>query len=368
MAYHPSRLALMEVENDSPTTTTTATATADNNDGSNILPEDDNSTVDDDDSHSKAGKSSREISPDKCVSSVDSSLDDTDANVSTSIDEEILEDDSKEAQRLRHWTEAVPIGLGLCPWAVSSQRQRRIRYRTCTHVETVAVAATIREEARILVQENSLPLHTTLVVCPYVADWNAATHAGASPDVSCHLPNDAFPKFQEFVRNLALEFQHENMPVTLVAFHPQFLQWRDLPPDLEVGSTVQAYRMCGGVFQKSPQPWVATILETHNPVFGLRKIKVRFHHDTPNHSRREQYIPVDWLVLPHQSPLGDALPDNLMHRAPVPTIHIIQDSDLGSLRARDVSRIKRKNAQRMLTLGWEGVLRTNEEKQTANLM
>ena len=53
-----------------------------------------------------------------------------------------------------------------------------------------------------------------------------------------------------------------------------------------------------------------------------------------------------------------------MHRAPYPTIHLIRNEDLERLRARDVSRVKRNNARRMMELGWEGVLRAAAKSKT----
>ena len=327
-----------------------STSTCPCDDGSDFFQEDDGN---DDGSISTSGDSNSEVTS---KGSSDSSSVDT---LSSTLIDTSLEDDSEEAQQVRLWAEAVPIGLGLCPWAMTAQRQRRIRYRTCVDVEITDAANTVRCEAEHLVHDNPLPLHTTLVVCPNINDWNTS-HDSASPNYASDENIDgAFQKFQNFVRSLNSELQQEKIPVTLVAFHPQFLQWRDLPRGMDVGSTVQAHKMCGGIFQKSTKAFEAIILETQNPVFGLRKIKVRFHETTDDgtsSSRKEQYIPVDWLVLPSETPLGEPLPDNLMHRSPYPTIHIIQDSDLGSLRARDVSRVKRKNAQRMLKLGWEGVL------------
>lgn len=44
-----------------------------------------------------------------------------------------------------------------------------------------------------------------------------------------------------------------------------------------------------------------------------------------------------------------------MHRSPYPTIHMIVNQDLASLCIRDVSRVKRLNAQRMAKIGWEGL-------------
>ena len=69
----------------------------------------------------------------------------------------------------------------------------------------------------------------------------------------------------------------------------------------------------------------------------------------------EQYVPIDWFVVDDGAPRGRPLPDNAMHRAPFPTIHLIRNRDLATLRMCDVSRVKRKNAVRLMKLGWEGV-------------
>ena len=61
--------------------------------------------------------------------------------------------------------------------------------------------------------------------------------------------------------------------------------------------------------------------------------------------------PVSWLVLNGDVDEGPPLPDNIMHRSPQPTIHLIRNTDLATLKARDVSRVKRMNAQRMMQLG-----------------
>ena len=147
----------------------------------------------------------------------------------------------------------------------------------------------------------------------------------------------------------------------------------------------------------------ATIIETNSKMFGKRKVKIRYDHDdsdneesddddddddecnnntttTTNNNRNnkkrfEQYVPVDWLVFPtfddddnkeedhhkdtaatstststttQQQPL--LLIDNMMHRTPYPTIHLINNVDLVHLSLRDVSRVKRHNIQRMMNL------------------
>lgn len=80
-------------------------------------------------------------------------------------------------------------------------------------------------------------------------------------------------------------------------------------------------------------------------------------NDDRRRRRREQYVPTDWIDVPEGEEEGEPLPDNAMHRAPYPTVHVIANADLASLRARDVSRVKRINARRMAELGWEGLER-----------
>ena len=273
-------------------------------------------------------------------------------------------------QQVQAWTRAIPIGLGLCPWAMKAQRQNLLYYRTCTATTPSEVASLIRSEAETLCgtdNNNSSsmiePWSTTLIVCPNVAAWND------------------FEVFDDFVQSQTRELaqqqqqqQQEEIPVTLVPFHPNFLKWRGLPRGVHIGSVVQSYKGFAGGFQKSPHRFPATVLETNNPVFGLRKIKVRFHSHVDDNGgdpcRKEQYVPMDWLVLTDDNDgdldnyLGDSLPDNAMHRAPYPTVHLIRNEDLGRLRARDVSRVKRKNAQTMMNLGWEGVQRQLATRMT----
>jgi len=149
--------------------------------------------------------------------------------------------------------------------------------------------------------------------------------------------------------------------VTLVAFHPRFLRWRGLPGGVGVGSEVRSH--WGAVGRKSADAAPATIVETNNGAFGMRKVKVRFRRDdstdegaaTQPQRRREQYVPTDWIVdLPGRGP---QLPDNFMYRSPHATIHVIVDEDLASLSLRDVSRVKRLNSRRMAEMGWEGLER-----------
>jgi hypothetical protein len=256
---------------------------------------------------------------------------------------------------------------------MKSSRLGRLKYTTCQDTTPCDVAIRIVAEAKELfhgccrrrrtaaaASSSSLtddtdagppppPLTSTLVVCPHVTAWN-----------------DDFQVFDDFVKNFKMHVlapQHSCLQdVTLVSFHQKFLRWRGLAAGIQVGSVVSSHT--GGFAKKSTDVFPATVLETSNPMFGQRKIKVRFHHDD---LKKEQYVPIDWLVVSRgendendddmedRSSLGPPLPDNAMHRAPYPTVHLIRNEDL-VIPCRHVSRVKRKNAQRMMKMGWEGVL------------
>lgn len=259
------------------------------------------------------------------------------------------------------WTKRVPIGLGLCPWAVKSLRKGNLRLEVCM-IETtpLQVSKRLLEEARRLVTtlesyRDGDEYHTTLLVCPKVEEWN--TSFDAFDDFVNTFWTQADPEVStETIQNdeMGATVSSIQQEITLVAFHPSFMRWRGLPEGVQVGDTIKCHKAIGG-FKKSQEIFPATILETANKVFGSRKIRVEFADD-----RQKQYVPVEWCVYRDDNRdrvLGPPLPDNAMHQSPFPTIHLIRNRDLGRLRARDVSRVKRKNAQRMMKLGtreWGG--------------
>ena len=233
---------------------------------------------------------------------------------------------------VQQWAQHIPIGLGLCPWAIKSQKQGRIKYVTCEGSTSSVVGNMIVSEAKLLCEKDVLPLSTTLIVCPFVSDWN-----------------DNFHSFDNFVKDFQQQLERFNSfnsiameQITLVPFHPNFVRWRGLPKDVSIGSKVRTHRGMAG-FSKSIDVFPATIIEPNCSTFGARKVKVQFEDDG-----KHQYVPIDWLDLDTDGQLGDVLPDNAMHQAPYATIHLIRNEDLGSLCARDVSRVKRKNAMRMM--------------------
>ncbi|KAL7528680.1 hypothetical protein ACHAWF_002664 [Thalassiosira exigua] len=258
-------------------------------------------------------------------------------------DADVDDDDDPAARAVRKWAADVPVGMGLCPWAVRSLSRGILRVVACRSDEPGGAAKRLEDEVASLLREEAPPWSTALVVCPRVKAW------------------EDFDAFDEFVRD---QNRRHADDVTLVAFHPRFLRWRGLPSGVGVGCPVRSH--WGTVGKKSATTASATVLETSGKAFGARKVKLRFDDDVDGLGRREQYVPADWIeVPPGAAGPGPPLPDNAMHRAPYPSIHVIANRDLAGLCLRDVSRVKRTNAQRMARLGWEGLERRRLEVGTA---
>ncbi len=269
------------------------------------------------------------------------------------------ESENKYERDVRAWVLKVPIGLGLCPWAGASAKRGLLRIASCKNDTPAEVTQVLENEIRLLIEGNSkaaIPrpsLSTTLLVCPHVKNWME------------------FQPFDDFIRTQPSEMMDQ---VTLVAFHPKFIRWHALPDGIGIGSIVKSH---WGIFgKKSAHTATATIIDTNNKAFGLRKVKVRFHDvdllssGGVNNRNHEQFVPTDWLdfstnmdcALPSTTTSTQSqLPDNIMHRSPYPTIHIIVNQDLALLCIRDVSRVKRLNSLRMAKLGWEGLERIMAE-------
>ncbi len=259
---------------------------------------------------------------------------------------------------VQEWTERVPIGMNLCPWAKLSHKDGRIKYVACpTEVQTPLEASEVvwREIERLLGSRTTdygnqplPPWSTTLVICPHVAEWNNdytafenfVTNFGHDEESSCVVPKSRLQ-----------DPKNAFGAITLVPFHPNFLRWKGLPETISTGSRIRCHKGLAG-FAKSPAPHNAVVVDLIPRGFGRRRIKVRFDDDI------EQCIPVDWVVLSDRE-TRPPLPDNLMHRAPYPTIHILRNRDLQNLSIHDISRLKRRNAKRMLSenLGWESAQR-----------
>ena len=240
--------------------------------------------------------------------------------------------DSEYANKVKQWSDAIPIGLGLCPWAIKSNNQNRLRYVTCQGELLSDAIDILQRECNKLLEKDVQPLSSSLVVCPFLQEWKD------------------FEIFQQFVYHGIKSSIEKDLleQIEFVPFHPQFTRWYALPSHINEGSTVQSY--WGNFGQKSTVTDIATIIETHSKAFGQTKVKIRFQNEMEGR-RQEQYVPTEWLDIPK----GEALVNNVMHRAPYPTIHLIRNLDLASLNASSVSRTKRKNAVRMMKLGWKGL-------------
>ena len=238
--------------------------------------------------------------------------------------------DTDSAGQVQSWAVRVPIGLGLCPWAGKAHSQGRLRYVTCTGTSPADAARLVAAEAAALTGAGVADLSSSLVVCPHVAGWHE------------------FKTFEDWVTG----FEKSCEDLTLVPFHPEFLRWRGLPDGIGVGSVVSTH--WGFIGSKSAGTAPATIIDSGgmNP-FGMRKVLVRFHESLEGRTP-EQFVPIDWFDHSHS---GAPLPDNRMHQAPHPTIHLIRNADLATMTLCDVYRVKRLNAERMLKLGWEGMMK-----------
>jgi hypothetical protein len=254
-----------------------------------------------------------------------------------------------------------------------------------------------------------LPLSTTLIICPFIEEWKndftlfdnfvktfwkqqkctepkyghqdvlQVPHSNDDDDDDDNSRDD---EINNDKKELMLFFQQLQNQITLVSFHPKFSRWRGLPYNIKVGSIVQCHQGMSG-FTKSHEIYLAKILETSNSIFGQRRIKVQFlehgreqqqQNNNSNSSnaaegkkstisnvkrKKEQYVPVDWIVFDDDNTTTDSSPpprhrppllDNCMHQTPYPTIHLIQNNDLGTLCVRDISRLKRKNIETIMKL------------------
>jgi len=278
--------------------------------------------------------------------SSDQSSSSDDSSISNNSNEHIndhfgVPPDSEYARQVQKWTVHIPIGLGLCPWAGKSYNRKCLRFVTCHGKSPSNVSHFVGSEIELLTKTNVAPLSSTLIVCPEVVIWKD------------------FKVFEDYLTSgIYRDLENSEMAqerITFVAFHPEFLRWRGLPKGLQVGSVVRSY--WGFIGSKSTETAPATILETESKAFGQKKVKIRFR-DTIEGRRQDQFVTIDWI---DHTDSGPPLPNNIMHRAPYPTIHLISNKDLASFSIRTISRVKRNNAQRMMDLGWDGLAKRMEK-------
>jgi len=235
-------------------------------------------------------------------------------------------------KHVQKWVDKTVLGLGLCPWASRAAAGGAVRYLSCLEERPVLVARFLRAEAKSLCCRSSAPWATSLVVCPRVAAWNSD-----------------FKTFDAWVSKSPDLDDLEDL-VALVAFHPAFRRWHALADHVSVGSVVLAhFEEEDG--ERSRRPLQATVVTTDAAIVGARRVGVRFLDDGT-----EQWVPSDWLVGSAHSEVP--LPDNWMHRAPHPTVHLIRRCDLNSIRESAegyevVADVQLRNSSRLATLGWD---------------
>lgn len=256
---------------------------------------------------------------------------------------------------VRHWLTEFIVRHHLCPWAAGADV--RIFVSNATN-EFEAMDDLKSETIRLLTVEPGSRLPTTLVVCAGVRPWA-----------------DDFPRFDEFVR--FAQRQEEMIDVSLVAFHPQFARWRSLPPGtpgaLKVGDAVfthywEAYMDEAGEhvfdhtsgpcsYHKSAAPVSGVVESIDENKLGMRTVRIRFHdlkveNLDADEDDEEEDSDDGWADVPlefvYQDPNAPLLGDNLLHRSPVPIIHILHGEDLNeeAVHAGEefVDRLQARNA------------------------
>ncbi|KAL3906680.1 MAG: hypothetical protein SGARI_003890, partial [Bacillariaceae sp.] len=168
-------------------------------------------------------------------------------------------------EKTKQWIEQIPVGLGLCPWAAKSFHQDNIRYGVCME-ETwpTPVGNRLCREAQHLTdtidERKPNEIKTLLLICPKINEWHHDVEAFTS------FVNDPNPS-DNCLRG----------EVTLVPFHPNYLEWKGLPDGYGVGSTVHVYKPTADVSEGDNcdirNRCRAVITETETQMFGRRKIR-----------------------------------------------------------------------------------------------
>lgn len=245
----------------------------------------------------------------------------------------------KYACEVESWVRKVVVGLGLCPWAISSTRKGCVQYVTCEGDRPGDVMRVLLREADRLRGSDVAPLSTTLIICPHVAAWKSFSvfHAW-------HTQSE-----------LLLRASRDTRHVSLVHFHPEFMLWRAFEEGNGVGSEVQSHYILGdgsATLRRSAEIVPAAIVQIEPPEVGARVLTV----ELPNGVM--QNVPFEFCV----SNIGPPLLDNGMHRAPYPTIQLIRDADLdeddGNIPRITAVNLRNRNARRMRQLGWDGLRET----------
>ena len=252
-----------------------------------------------------------------------------------------LEDDSAAAA-VDGWLSDVVLKHGLCPWAAPSLQNGGLRIITCYATDQASVFEDIVDERDRLFDADAPELSTTLLVCPSVDGW------------------DDFEAFDSFVSTADEALRDGETGLSLVAFHPSFARWRQLPPELvaslerdEAVDVLAHYEDELG--RRSETAERAVLLDVEEATAGVRKVAVRFGDGA------EQLLPIEWVLGPPaasgaaapptlQPPtLQSLLADNWIHACPVPMVHLLRGEELAreALRAGAdaIDALQCRNAQ-----------------------
>ena len=116
-------------------------------------------------------------------------------------------------------------------------------------------------------------------------------------------------------------------------------------------AAVVAHFDAGG--HRSPRAERAVVTSTDPEVVGARRVGLRFAAGGV-----EQHVPMAYVRSGAGIP-GPLLPDNAMHRAPLPAVHLLRRRDLAAVAAAlpgdELAALELRNAARVRALSWEGL-------------
>lgn len=267
---------------------------------------------------------------------------------------------------VQDWLDGVVLKHGLCPWAPLSLQNDGLRIVTSHASDEAAVFEDIVDESERLFRADAPSLSTTLLACPDVEGWR-----------------DDFEAFDRFVSTAEAALRDGPMGLSLVAFHPSFARWQQLPQEvlasLEEGALSGEGGGAGGVAEggaaagAGAEVWAhfeeeyaagrqvlhrrsaaaerAVVLGADEASVGVRKVAIRFCDGT------EQLLPIEWVVAtataeasPPRAPAArPRLADNWLQQCPVPTVHLLRGDELAeeALRAGAdaIDALQCRNAQ-----------------------
>lgn len=118
--------------------------------------------------------------------------------MATNIDKEVI------TQQIQQWLDDVVIGLNLCPFASTPNRNKQIRIHICDSDKEEILLQELQSELMLIDTEPAKKLETTLLVIPYMlADFQD------------------YNQFLDLVDALLREFEWEG-DFQIASFHPQY--------------------------------------------------------------------------------------------------------------------------------------------------